>query len=145
MDPQHEACILTVSHRHGNDTTLHADEQAARVALAQFARQWWHEIADYEGRASPGVTGPPPDDDDETIRMYFDHQDDEHYTITPAAMPSGPRPDRQLTDAAGLDAIQHMLCDPDWGVGMLEDIAAIIIRTGRGLANPSNQPTWARH
>jgi hypothetical protein len=76
-----------ISHRHGDDTTLHPTEQAAHVALAEFARQWWHEITDYDGRADPGVTGPPPDDDDEAIQIYFEHQDDESYTIAPATMP----------------------------------------------------------
>jgi hypothetical protein len=50
-----------------------------------------------------------------------------------------------LADARALDAIAHMLRDPDWGVGMLEDIAAIVSDTGRSLDNPTEEPTWDRH
>lgn len=138
--------VLTISHRHGDDTTLHPTEEAARAALAEFARQWWHEIADYDGRAAPGVTGPPPDDDDEAIRIYFEHQDDESYTITPATMPRPGTPGRELADAAALDRIAEMLRDPDWGAGMFEDISGLVTQTGRSTETCSDdRPTWDRH
>lgn len=44
-----------------------------------------------------------------------------------------------------LDYIAEMLRDPDWGVGMLEDIARIVTATGRNLDNPDEVPTWDRH
>lgn len=45
-----------------------------------------------------------------------------------------------------LDSIQEMLRDPDWGVGMLEDIAEMIQLTGRSTENyPDDRSTWARH
>jgi hypothetical protein len=51
-----------------------------------------------------------------------------------------------VTDAAALSAIQYMLRDPDWGVGMLEDIAEIVGSTGRTVENyPDDRPTWNRH
>jgi hypothetical protein len=78
---------LTTSTSGGDAVTLHLSEDAARAELAGFARQFWDEIADYEGRAAPGVTGPPPDDDEEAIRIYFEHQGDEGYTITETALP----------------------------------------------------------
>lgn len=49
-------------------------------------------------------------------------------------------------DAAALGQIQHILRDPEWGAGMLEDIAEILQRTGRGTDNlPDDEPTWNRH
>ena len=48
-------------------------------------------------------------------------------------------------DALALDAIAHWLRDPDWGVGMLEDIAAAVAVTGRSLENETGDATWDRH
>jgi hypothetical protein len=39
----------------------------------------------------------------------------------------------QITDAAALDALADMLRDPEWGVGMLEDIAELVSGTGRSI------------
>jgi len=51
-----------------------------------------------------------------------------------------------LTDAQALDEIAHILRDPDWGVGMLEDFAELVQRAGRDTANlPGDEPTWGRH
>jgi hypothetical protein len=53
---------------------------------------------------------------------------------------------RTLTDAEALDRIQHMLRDPDWSVGMLEDISDLVQQTGRSTENlPDDEPTWLRH
>jgi hypothetical protein len=49
-------------------------------------------------------------------------------------------------DGDALDRIQEMLRDPQWGVGMLEDIAEIVTGTGRTTKNyPDERPTWGRH
>lgn len=53
--------------------------------------------------------------------------------------------DRASDDAVTLDAIAHILRDPEWGVGMLEDIAALVGDAGRSLDNPRDEPTWMRH
>lgn len=50
-----------------------------------------------------------------------------------------------LSDSDALDRIAQWLRDPDWGVGMLEDIAEVVARTGRDLSNDSGEPTWERH
>lgn len=58
-----------------------------------------------------------------------------------------------MTDADALDQICHWLRDPDWGVGMLEDIAATVEATGRDctpLPDPDDPTgeglaTWPRH
>jgi hypothetical protein len=52
----------------------------------------------------------------------------------------------EFADKTALDAIQHMLRDPEWGVGMLEDIADLVRATGRDVENlPGDVPTWDRH
>lgn len=56
-------------------------------------------------------------------------------------------------DAAALDAIQWMLCDPDWSAAMLEDIAELVRGTGRKVENQPDPAdpasdglsTWGRH
>lgn len=55
-----------------------------------------------------------------------------------------------MTDDAALDRIAYMLRDPDWGVGMLEDIAQIVSETGRDLNEEYDDDgevmrTWDRH
>ena len=56
-----------------------------------------------------------------------------------------PPPQRSLSlDAAGLDQIADILRDPEWGVGMLEDIAAIVDETGRDTEG-DGRSTWHRH
>ena len=53
--------------------------------------------------------------------------------------------EREIDDAPTLDMIAEMLADPEWGVGMLEDIADLVKRTGRSMANPTEISTWDRH
>lgn len=53
-------------------------------------------------------------------------------------------------DTRALDAIQDMLRDPEWGVGMLEDIAELVGATGREMGavlDEDGDPisTWGRH
>jgi hypothetical protein len=51
-----------------------------------------------------------------------------------------------MDDKTALDQIQEMLRDPEWGVGMLEDIAEIVNRTGRDTEDyPDGRSTWGRH
>jgi hypothetical protein len=71
--------VVGISRQLGGSTTLHRDEEAARAALARYARYFWGETYT--------ITGPPPDDDEEAIRIYFEHQPGEAYTITRAASP----------------------------------------------------------
>lgn len=49
-----------------------------------------------------------------------------------------------LSDSQAVERIAHWLRDPNWGAGMLEDIAAAITDTGRDL-NGDGNPTWGRH
>jgi hypothetical protein len=50
--------------------------------------------------------------------------------------------DTAATDKTALDKINYMLSEPDWGVGMLEDICAIVRRTGRTEVPGAS---WDRH
>lgn len=55
-------------------------------------------------------------------------------------------PPDDMDDTAAMDAIAEMLRDPEWGVGMLEDIDGIVRRTGRSTDNyPDERQTWERH
>jgi hypothetical protein len=57
-----------------------------------------------------------------------------------ASLPAG------LGDAAAVEVIAEWLRDPEWGVGMLEDIADTIRRTGRSVEDyPDGRATWGRH
>jgi len=137
-----DAYILVIIHDRGDDATLHVTDESARAALAAFARSWWHEIDD-GGQGSCGVTGQPPADGEEAIRLYFDRQEEEHYSIIPASIPRDEPSARELADAITLDRIAEMLRDPEWVHGMLEDIRDLVAKTGRstGIADG---PAWNR-
>jgi hypothetical protein len=80
------ACVLTITHRYGDNITVHDNQAGAIEQLAEFARQWWHEILDYDGRIAepdePAAPQEPPADDAETIHIYFARQRDEWWEIT---------------------------------------------------------------
>jgi hypothetical protein len=50
---------------------------------------------------------------------------------------------RDLADelAGATLRLSYMLSEPDWGVGMLEDIAEIV----GSDPNPNDEPRWMRH
>ncbi len=51
----------------------------------------------------------------------------------------------RLSDAQALDAVAHMLRDPEWNSGMLEDINELVCATGRDTAGDDETATWDRH
>lgn len=63
--------ILTISHRHGVDTTVHDNETSANETLDQYCRDWWHEISDQ----------PYPEDGTGIPTYFFANQDNESYDI----------------------------------------------------------------
>lgn len=89
--PAPDIHVLTISHR----TTLHTSPEAARSALAGYARQWWNEIT--------GAGNVPQSadalDDDTAIHIYFDRQGDKDCTITEATMPRPAAPRFELDEA----------------------------------------------
>ncbi len=60
------------------------------------------------------------------------------------AVPSTPATDA-ARDAQALDRIAHMLRNPAWEVGMLDDIAELVGRTGRNVDGDGILSTWDRH
>jgi hypothetical protein len=61
-----------------------------------------------------------------------------------AGLQAPARQRRAATDAAALDHIATILRDPEWGLGMLEDIADLVTETGRDVAG-NGESTWDRH
>jgi hypothetical protein len=60
--------------------------------------------------------------------------------------PAAERPADPRTDTAAVDVIAEWLRDPEWGSGMLEDIADAVRATGRTVENyPDERQTWKRH
>jgi len=59
-----------ITHRHGSGTEVFSTKENATAYLANWAREWWHEI---------DSDTPAPDDDDEAIEQYFDGNDSEFY------------------------------------------------------------------
>lgn len=64
--------------------------------------------------------------------------------MSASRVPDVERDGANLADAIALDEIALMLCDPEWGAGMLEDIAFLISRTGRDV-DGDGSATWVRH
>jgi hypothetical protein len=162
--------LLTIYREHDTVITLHDDAAEARRELANFARSWWRELA---ATGRDNVPADPTRDDEEAIRVYFSARSSQGYRIDELAdlagrelVPAPAKPARRehpaeaddtltgrvitppkpLSDAAALNLIQEWLRDPEWGVGMLEDIACVVKQTGRTTENyPDDRPTWNRH
>jgi hypothetical protein len=69
-----EVWSLHISHKHGDDVTVHASEDAANEALLGYVRDYW------EQEDVPGVM---PDERDAAIRAYFDHVEGESADLKP--------------------------------------------------------------
>lgn len=67
---------LLISHRHGEDVTIHTTEVGARGTLAAYVRTWWVEDGPGAKRGEP-----LPDDPDTAVGAYFDDSD-EWYSLT---------------------------------------------------------------
>lgn len=74
--------FLSIEHKHGSDTTIHASEAGARACLATYCREWWEEVAPEDADGEPMS---PPEQDDDVIRAYFDG-DDAHECFTLEAL-----------------------------------------------------------
>lgn len=76
---------LTISHRHGRDTSAHLTAEEANAALADYAREWW----EHERISSAG--DPPPNDDAEAVACYFERMGDETADIDESDLALPPR------------------------------------------------------
>ena len=59
---------LHISHRHGDNISVHASHDDAFAELVAYSREWW---------TKEGLEGEPPADDQETVTAYWDHVEDE--------------------------------------------------------------------
>jgi len=57
--------VATISHRHGDNVYVSRTEEGLNKQVANFCREWWHEIDD-------AVT--IPKDDNEVIELYFSEE-----------------------------------------------------------------------
>ena len=56
--------VLHMSHKHGDDINVFANEQGALDELVAWANEWWgNEVGDV----------PRPETQGELVRQYFDH------------------------------------------------------------------------
>lgn len=69
--------VLQIDHRHGEDVSVHESEQGARAAAANWAREYWDEVAGLSD-----VPDETPSDDEDAISIYFDAHEREFYSIT---------------------------------------------------------------
>ena len=71
-----EACaLLTITHEHGVNTSMHESRRDAEATLAEYVRSWWLS------EAGEGV--PMPENPSRAIEDYFmDHAPHEDYDIT---------------------------------------------------------------
>lgn len=67
--------VLTTRHRHGADVGVYATAASARAGLADFCRQFWHEVALGDEADEAEAAQTPPEDDDEAIRIYYERQE----------------------------------------------------------------------
>jgi len=76
--PPSEVWILEYQHKHGTDLTAHATEEAARLAAAQIARDFWEDVASWH----PEMPATPDGlSDEDATRIYFANFDAEDYHI----------------------------------------------------------------
>jgi hypothetical protein len=120
--PPAEVWVLEYRHKHGTHLTAHVTEQAARLAVAQIARDFWQDVA---------VPGMPADldalDDDEATRIYFEAcGDQESYDIRRLDVTGRPAP------APGCEVAQRFTL----ASGAAEWIARAVTEYEEGASNP---------
>ena len=62
--------LLTIGHKHGEDTSVHSTEESANDVLYDYVAQWWSEVEDHV------EDGEMPEDQLEAISLYFHIQDE---------------------------------------------------------------------
>lgn len=75
------AWVLFISHRHGEDATLYATEDAASAAVAAWARDWWDDEVRGKWRTPTEEWDDPPELDDDVVRIYFEVVESEWYWL----------------------------------------------------------------
>lgn len=73
-----EVWVAVVDHRHGSNVTVADTREAGFAVIHEFVTEWW-----------PTEMGPDetiPEDPQEAIDAYFEHVDDESYTLTASSV-----------------------------------------------------------
>ena len=111
---------------------------AGRFVAAEALRVWWRDMLDAARENGYRETLDVVRDEvgslwrvdwEAVAAAVLDDESDDASSASPAQQHGT----RTEDDAAALDHIAHMLRDPDWGVGILEDVAAWVAATGRSL------------
>jgi hypothetical protein len=109
------------------------------------------ELIDLSSLACPGCHEPVDDGNEGFVHMadgtpLCRGEIEPVEVIHPDAIPVVATTGRTMGDTDALDAIAHLLRDPKWAFGMLEDIATFVVATGRSVQNlPDDPSTWIRH
>lgn len=75
--------VLTIDHKHGDNTSIHLSEEDAKDELYEYVTRWWSEITGSIQRDIPEV---PPEDKAEAVRLYFEGHDYEYFSISEATI-----------------------------------------------------------
>lgn len=79
MNQDDTVWVLTIDHRHGQDTWVHLTEDGARGTLVNYVCEWWSELTGRNAHAD--LPEQAPADDQEAINTYFEWVGDEYYNI----------------------------------------------------------------
>jgi hypothetical protein len=73
--------VLQIEHKHGDDISVYASEEAALNAVGEYVRTWWNDML------VDGIELSMPESRDEAIEEYFEEMSNvrgrEHYSILP--------------------------------------------------------------
>jgi len=102
IEPNPTVWILTVGHKHGEDTSVHSTEAFAYDALHDYVVEWWDEIEEHVKVPDDWYDSPDgdiyiPDDHRAAINLYFEiqreHKDCQEWADIEQHRIDGPVPD----------------------------------------------------
>lgn len=94
-DPGTEPVVVhaLVINQHSQGITLHGSEEDANAALADYAREWWHQMVGGDLARQEGIPATPDGLGDDEVISYFRQCTDESWEIMqfrlPRALPGG--------------------------------------------------------
>lgn len=101
---------LHISHRHGDNVSIHPSYDDAAASLAAYSREWW---------SKEGLEGEPPADDQEAVRQYWSHVEDESANIEDHEFDA---PAIERASPAEIEAARNAYADDDLEI---DDDAAV--------------------
>lgn len=63
--------VLILTHKYGDNVSVHADERSVQAVLVEFAREYWADVADKVDWT--------PTTDGELVEAYFNNHDVDSY------------------------------------------------------------------